>query len=100
MSIGDAITDPLSTTFHCLSVPNRRKILSCLLNSNNPIPITLISDMTDINIGTVSRDVSVLERAGLVRTEKDGSYRNVELVTEKMDQAHNYILPFYARDQK
>lgn len=63
----------LSLIFQALSDPTRRAILSRLAGKAQPV--TEIAQPTGLALPTVLRHLSVLEGAGLIRTEKTGRTR-------------------------
>ncbi len=66
--------DPdLDLLFHALADPTRRMMLNRL--AKGPAPVTELASPTGLKLPTILRHLSVLEKAGLVATQKDGRVR-------------------------
>ncbi len=66
--------DPdLDLLFHALADPTRRMMLNRL--AKGPAPVTELAGPTGLKLPTILRHLSVLEKAGLVATRKDGRVR-------------------------
>ncbi len=79
----------LDATFSALSDPTRRAILAQLASGD-----ACVSDLAEpfrISLPAVSKHLRVLERAGLLRQEKDGRVRRCHLVSEPLDEASQWI---------
>ncbi|CRK49734.1 putative transcriptional regulator [Rhodococcus sp. RD6.2] len=74
---------PLDTTFAALADPTRRGILEHLDRSD--ATITELADVFDMTLTGIAKHVHLLERAGLVVTEKRGRVRYCRLGGNTLD---------------
>ena len=82
--------DPdLSLLFHALSDPTRRMMLSRL--ANGPAAVTELADPTGLRLPTIMRHLSVLEEAGLVRTQKDGRVRSCAFQPQALQPMRDWL---------
>ena len=82
--------DPdLSLLFHALSDPTRRSILTRL--AEGPAPVTALFAPTGLRLPTVMRHLSVLEKAGLIATAKDGRVRTCAIVPEALAPVRTWL---------
>ncbi|MEY3306308.1 MAG: hypothetical protein RLZZ413_346 [Pseudomonadota bacterium] len=82
--------DPdLSLLFHALSDPTRRSILTRL--AEGPAPVTELFAPTGLRLPTVMRHLSVLEKAGLIATSKDGRVRTCAIVPEALTPVRSWL---------
>ncbi len=82
--------DPdLDLLFHALSDPTRRAILTRL--ARGPAPVMELAGPTGLRLPTVMRHLSVLERAGLVATAKDGRVRSCAIVPEALMPMRSWL---------
>lgn len=86
--------DPLSAVFFALADPTRRSILGRL--ANGPASIGELAAPFDLSLATVSRHITVLERAGLVGKERNAQWRTVHLETVRLEQADAWLAPYRA----
>jgi DNA-binding transcriptional ArsR family regulator len=84
----------LDRAFAALSDPTRRGILTRL--GDGPATIGELAEPTGMTLTGLKKHVQVLEDAGLVTTEKVGRSRQVQLGTERLDDAMEWIM-FYRR---
>ena len=84
----------LDTTFSALSDPTRREILRRL--GTGPESISDLARPFGMTLTGIKKHVSVLERAGLVTTEKVGRTRHCRLGPEGLAEARQWI-EFYRR---
>ena len=84
----------LDRAFAALSDETRRGILTRL--GNGPATITELAGPSGMTLTGIRKHVDVLETAGLVTTEKVGRVRQVQLGTERLDDAMAWIT-FYQR---
>ncbi|MEO1235747.1 MAG: metalloregulator ArsR/SmtB family transcription factor [Planctomycetota bacterium] len=97
-------SDAMDLTFAALADPTRRAILSRLAEdagaSDGGVRVTeLAAPFTRNRLGSmslpaVSKHLRVLERAGLLRQEKDGRVRRCYLEPEPLRQAYGWVV-FY-----
>jgi DNA-binding transcriptional ArsR family regulator len=82
--------DPdLCLLFHALSDPTRRSILTRL--AEGPAPVTELFAPTGLRLPTVMRHLSVLEKAGLIATSKDGRVRTCAIVPEALTPVRSWL---------
>ena len=84
----------LDRAFAALADETRRGILTRL--GEGPATITELAEPTGMTLTGIRKHVDVLEGAGLVTTEKVGRVRQVQLGTERLDDAMAWI-SFYQR---
>lgn len=86
--------DRLSMTFHALSDPTRRAILSRL--SSGPASVNELAAPFDMSLPAVSKHLKVLERAQLIRRGKEAQWRPCELKAEPLKEADAWIEQYRA----
>jgi DNA-binding transcriptional ArsR family regulator len=79
----------LDRTFAALSDPTRRHILDRL--AEGPATLGELARPFDITLPGLMKHVRVLEKAGLVVTEKKGRTRECRLGSEQLDDAARWI---------
>ncbi len=72
-----ALSPTLDATFFALSDPTRRGILERL--GRGPATISQLASLAGLTINGIKKHVGILERAGLVETEKVGRARECRL---------------------
>ncbi len=81
--------DRLSLTFHALSDPTRRAILSRL--ADGPASVNELAAPFSMSLPAVSKHLKVLERAQLIRRGKEAQWRPCELKAEPLKEADAWI---------
>lgn len=82
--------DPdLSRIFHALGDPTRRALLLHL--GQGPVPVSALAAPTGFALPTVLRHLTVLEDAGLIRSEKRGRTRLCRAVPVTLDLATDWL---------
>ena len=81
--------ETLTMTFAALADPTRRAILERL--SREAMPVTALAEPFQVSLPAISKQLRVLERAGLVVQEKDGRIRRCHLQTRPMQVAVRWI---------
>lgn len=81
--------DRLSMTFHALSDPTRRAILSRL--ADGPASVNELAAPFSMSLPAVSKHLKVLERAQLIRRGKEAQWRPCELEAEPLREADAWI---------
>ena len=81
----------MSNVFHALAAPVRRAILDELHDRDGQTLFELCSRLTmrhglGLSRQAVSQHLDVLERAGLVKTRRDGRYKFHHLDTAPLDE--------------
>jgi DNA-binding transcriptional ArsR family regulator len=79
----------LSLLFHALSDPTRRMMLTRL--ASGAAAVTELAGPTGLRLPTVMRHLSVLEDAGLVKTQKDGRVRSCAFVPQALAPMHDWL---------
>jgi DNA-binding transcriptional ArsR family regulator len=84
--------DQLSTTFAALADPTRRAILARLVEKQ--ATVNELAAPFEISLPAVSRHLNVLEKAGLIRRERDAQYRPSTLRVEPLKEAAAWMAPY------
>jgi len=82
----------LDSTFHALSDPTRRRILSRLARSE-----TSISDLAkpfQMSLPAVTKHLSVLRRAGLIEQRREGRVRYCRLRAQPLQSATKWLFDY------
>ena len=74
----------LDRTFGALSDPSRREIVERL--GRGPAPISELAELVDMTLTGAKKHVQILERAGLVSTEKQGRTRVCRLGPRRLEE--------------
>lgn len=82
-------SDPLDLAFHALADGTRRAILSRLVRG--PVSVSALAGPLDMSLPAVMQHVAVLEKAGLVRSEKAGRVRTCRLEPQALSLAEQWI---------
>jgi len=91
MAIQEA-ADPLSLTFAALADPTRRAILARL--ASGEADVSSLVKPFGLSQPTISKHLSVLERAGLVQRGRDAQRRPRTLVAAPLKDADAWMEPF------
>jgi DNA-binding transcriptional ArsR family regulator len=86
---GNKKDERLDAVFHALADTTRRRLLAGL--ARGPLAVTELSAPFPISLPAISKHLAVLERAGLVRRERDGRFQRCHLVTASLDDASAFI---------
>lgn len=86
----------LQTTMKALSAPTRRKILEML--KKGTISAGDISESFDVSQAAISRHLSVLKDADLIRDKRDGKFIYYELNTSVFEEIMLWISSFKGDD--
>ena len=87
----------LDELFSALGDTTRRRILARL--ARGPASITELAAPFSMTLPAVSKHLRVLERAGLMRRERDGWYHRCHLETRPLESALSFLAkyrPFWA----
>ena len=79
----------LDTTFAALADPTRRGVLEHLGRSD--ASITELADKFELTLTGIKKHVQILERSGLVATQKVGRVRTCSLGPKRLDQEAAWI---------
>lgn len=81
--------DRLDLVFSALADTTRRRILARL--ADGPLSITELAEPFEMTLPAVSKHLRVLERAGLMRRERDGWYHFCHLDTRPLRSAVAFL---------
>jgi DNA-binding transcriptional ArsR family regulator len=81
--------DPLSTTFAALADPTRRAILARL--ASGEASVTELAEPFKMSMPAISKHLKVLERAGLISSEKDAQRRPRRLEGAPLKEAARWV---------
>ncbi|MFP5390235.1 MAG: ArsR/SmtB family transcription factor [Gammaproteobacteria bacterium] len=81
--------DSLDLAFHAMADRTRRAILTRL--AKGPVTLSALASPLEMSLPAVMQHVSVLEKAGLVRSEKQGRVRTCQLQPEALSLAEQWI---------
>jgi len=84
--------EALNLTFSALADPTRRAILERL--SFGDSTVTDLAEPFDVSLPAISKQLCVLERAGLLTQEKDGRVRRCHLEALPMKEAVEWIAQY------
>jgi DNA-binding transcriptional ArsR family regulator len=79
----------INRVFHALGDPTRRAIVEKL--SEGPISVTKLAVPLDITLAAVIQHLQILEKSGLVHTEKVGRVRTCRIETKGLTVAEKWI---------
>jgi DNA-binding transcriptional ArsR family regulator len=79
----------LDATFAALADPTRRAILARLATAERTVGE--LARPFDVSLPAISRHLRVLERAGLLRQERDGRIRRCQLSVRPLRDANRWI---------
>ena len=82
----------LDVVFSALGDTTRRRILARL--AEGPATITELAAPFEMTLPAVSKHLRVLERAGLMRRERDGWYHHCHLETEPLESAVAFLVKY------
>ncbi len=85
-------TGTLNATFAALADPTRRAILTRL--SQGESSVSALAEPFQVSLPAISKQLRVLERAGLLVQEKDGRVRRCRLEAGPMKQAVDWIAQY------
>lgn len=66
----DDLLDP--ELFKALADPTRATILACLVKCSRPCAVSEIAECCSVDFSVVSRHLSILDRAGVLESRKEG----------------------------
>jgi DNA-binding transcriptional ArsR family regulator len=87
-------TDRLSLTFHALSDPTRRAILSRL--ADGPASVNELAAPFSMSLPAVSKHLKVLERAQLISRGKEAQWRPCKLEAAPLGEADAWMEQYRA----
>ncbi len=82
--------DPnVARVFHALGDPTRRAMLERL--SSGPMSVSLLAEPFDMSLAAVVQHLQILQRAGLVKTEKVGRVRSCRVEASGLRAAEEWL---------
>jgi DNA-binding transcriptional ArsR family regulator len=81
--------DALDRTFHALADPSRRSIIDRL--SQGPASVSQLAAPLEMSLSAVVQHIEVLQKCGLVRSEKVGRVRTCQLEPTPMREVERWI---------
>ena len=82
----------LQDTMKALSDPTRRRILELL--KKGPMPAGELGTEFDMTGATLSHNLSILKKAGLVQDQKKGTFIYYEINTSVMEDLLSWVVSF------
>jgi DNA-binding transcriptional ArsR family regulator len=83
-------TDPnVARVFHALGDPTRRELLERL--SAGPMSVSVLAKPFDMSLAAVVQHLQILEKAGLVKTEKTGRVRSCRVEASGLRAAEEWL---------
>ncbi|MEM7536362.1 MAG: metalloregulator ArsR/SmtB family transcription factor [Chloroflexota bacterium] len=79
----------IDTVFFALTSPIRREIINIL--SQGSTTVAVLAEHFTISPPAISKHLRVLERAGLLRQEKQGRVRECHLITNPLQEASAWL---------
>ncbi|MCC6791415.1 MAG: winged helix-turn-helix transcriptional regulator [Thermomicrobiales bacterium] len=92
-----ALHDVPQAVFESLVDPTRRAMIERLSSADEPVSISELADGFSISRQAVTKHLTNLEKAGLVRAERRGRERLLTLSPEPLDAATAWIATIEAR---
>lgn len=84
-----AQVDPLSLTFSALADPTRRRMLAMLAQGQRSVKE--LAEPFALSQPAISKHLKVLERAGLVKRERQAQWRPARLEAEPLREAADWM---------
>jgi DNA-binding transcriptional ArsR family regulator len=81
--------DRLDGIFHALANRTRRALLNNL--ASGPARVTELAEPHGMSVNAISKHLFVLEEAGLIRRQRDGSIQSCVLAAEPMATADEWL---------
>jgi DNA-binding transcriptional ArsR family regulator len=89
-----ALDRGLNAVFSALADPTRRRIVARL--AQGPSTISELAEPFAMTLPAVSKHLRVLERAGLLRRERDGWYHRCSLDARPLEPALSFLTQYRA----
>jgi DNA-binding transcriptional ArsR family regulator len=83
------VDEQLDHVFHALADVTRRRIIDRL--AAGPLAVSDVAEPFELSLPAISKHLDVLERAGLVRRERDGRFIRCHLVAQPLDGARDFL---------
>jgi DNA-binding transcriptional ArsR family regulator len=81
--------DPLGPVFSALADPTRRAIIARLAHGETSV--SELAEPFDVSLPAVTKHLSVLRRAGIVKDRKLGRVRLCRLATDPLSRAERWV---------
>ena len=88
----NCLENPLGATFAALADPTRRAILERL--AHGEASVTELAEPFDVSLPAISKQLRVLERAGLLTQKKEGRVRHCRLEARPMREAAEWLVRY------
>lgn len=82
-------SSPLDRSFHALSDPTRRAVVSRLVEGE--LPVSALAEPFDMALPSFAQHLKVLEDCGLIVSDKRGRSRWCRLVRARFDEAADWM---------
>jgi DNA-binding transcriptional ArsR family regulator len=82
--------EPVDSVFRALSDPTRRQVLARL--SRSPASVSDLAEPFDMALPSFIQHLQVLERSGLVRSNKRGRVRTYQIVPGRLRLAEDWLV--------
>lgn len=82
-------SSPLDLSFHALSDPTRRAVVSRLVEGE--LPVSTLAEPFEMALPSFAQHLKVLEDSGLIASEKRGRSRWCWLVRARFDEAADWM---------
>lgn len=82
-------SSPLDLSFHALSDPTRRAVVSRLVGGE--LPVTILAEPFNMALPSFAQHIRVLEECGLIASEKRGRSRWCRLVPTRFEEAADWM---------
>lgn len=82
-------SSPLDQSFHALSDPTRRAVVSRLVEGE--LPVAILAEPFDMALPSFTQHLKVLEDCGLIASEKRGRSRWCRLIRARFDEAADWM---------
>ena len=79
----------VARVFHALGDPTRRAMLERL--SSGPMSVSLLAEPFDMSLAAVVQHLQILQKAGLVKTEKVGRVRSCRVEVSGLHAAEEWL---------
>ena len=77
--------------FRCLGDPSRVLLLNCLATASGPMTVGELVDRVDIGQSTVSHHLKVLRQAGLLASERRGSWVYYRVIPQALQRLSDVL---------
>jgi DNA-binding transcriptional ArsR family regulator len=89
MAVATASLEPIDSVFRALSDPTRRRVLERL--SRSPASVSELAAPFDMALPSFVEHLGILEKSGLVRSQKAGRVRTYQLAPRRLRMAEDWL---------